>query len=164
MKTRVLFLCTLLLTLSIVAAAKANTKDEAELKALVQQMGSAQMAFDVKQLDSLLTEDYIEISPLGEFDPREKVLGFYAPEMKPPGGKMPGSLDFSEYSIRVYGKTAVVIVKETFTLPPADGKPSSSRSLRVMFVCRREKTGWKAASAQYTGIRPKQPAVAPKPN
>ncbi|HQZ81821.1 MAG TPA: nuclear transport factor 2 family protein [Pyrinomonadaceae bacterium] len=163
MKLRFFLLSAILLTLSTAAFAQAESKNDTELKALVQRMVGAQMAFDEKSLDAIFTADYIEVSPLGEVDPREKVLGFYKKELAPPGGKMEGIADLSEYSIRGDGKTAIVIVKETF-LPTPDAKVSSSRSLRVMLVCRRENGIWKIASAQYTGIRPKQPAPAPKTN
>ncbi|MBV6495664.1 MAG: hypothetical protein JFAIHJKO_00777 [Pyrinomonadaceae bacterium] len=163
MKTRLLFLSAMVLMLSVTAFSQAESKSDVELKALVQRMADAQMAFDVKGLDAILTQDYIEISPLGEFDPRDKVLGFYKPEMAPPGGKMPGNLSFSEYSIRVNGKSAIVIVKETLSMT-VDGKAVPPRDLRVMLVCRRENGAWKVASAQYTGIRPKQAAPASKAN
>lgn len=160
---RLLFLSAMVLLLSVTAFSQSESKNDVELKALVQRMADAQMAFDVKGLDAILTQDYIEISPLGEFDRRDKVLGFYKPEMAPPGGKMAGSVDFSEYSIRVNGKTAIVIVKETF-VATADGKTMPPRSLRITLVCRREKSAWKIASAQYTGIRPKQAAPVSKAN
>ncbi|HMM80679.1 MAG TPA: nuclear transport factor 2 family protein [Pyrinomonadaceae bacterium] len=155
MGIRIVFLIVLLVTLSVTSFGQTDGKNEAALKALVQRLADAQMAFDVKTLDSILTPDYIEISPLGEFDPRDKVLGFYKPEMKPPGG-ISGKVEFSEYSIRVYSKFAVVIVKETFAAAIA-GKPMPPRSLRITLVCRRIGGEWKLASAQYTGIRPKQP-------
>ncbi len=34
----------------------------------------AQRTFDVRQLDDVLAPDYVEISPAGEVDPRDKVL------------------------------------------------------------------------------------------
>ena len=136
-----------------VAFAQANSKNEAALKALVKQMTDAQVAYDAAALDRIFTSDYIEISPLGEFDPRDKVLGFYKPELKPPA--MP-TLELGDYSIRDYGKFAIVIVKLTYTMT-IDGKPAPPRSMRATLVCRSEKGGWKIASAQYTGIRPAQP-------
>src|ERR1044072_444020 len=65
-----------------------SSKDDEALKSLVRQMTDAQAAYDAATLDKIFTADYIEISPVGEFDPREKVLGFYKPEMKPPAYKM----------------------------------------------------------------------------
>lgn len=136
------------------ASAQTVSKDHAELTEVVTQLANAQMAFDAAALDRILTADYIEISPAGEFDPRAKVLGFYKPELKPP--TMP-AMDLSEMSIRRYGKFAVVIAKITYTAT-VDGKQMPPRSMRATFVCRREKNAWRIASAQYTGVRPPQPA------
>lgn len=163
MKIRIFLFAAMVLTLSVSSFGQSESKNDVELKALVERMAAVQMAFDVKGLDAILTKDYIEISPLGEFDTRDKVLGFYKPEMKPPDGKVSGKVDFGEYSIRVNGKAAIVIVKETYSVT-VDGKAAPPRSLRIMLVCRQEKGVWKIASAQYTGIRPKQSAPASKAN
>lgn len=122
-------------------------------------MTDAQQNYDAAALDKILTADYIEISPVGEFDPREKVLGFYKPELKPPAGKISASTELTEFSIRNYGKFAVVITKINYTIV-SEGKMLPPRSMRATLVCRNEKGGWKIASAQYTGIRP--PPAAPK--
>ena len=141
------------LLISSFTVVSAQSKNEAALKGLVKQMTDAQVAYDAAALDKIFTADYIEISPVGEFDPRDKVLGFYKPELKPPA--MP-TLELSDYSIRDYGKFAIVIVKLTYTMT-VDGKPAPPRSMRATLVCRAEKDGWKIASSQYTGIRPAQP-------
>jgi ketosteroid isomerase-like protein len=114
------------------------------------------LAYDSAALDKIFTADFIEISPIGEFDSREKVLGFYKPENKPPAEKMSAKVEANDFSIRNYGKFAVVIVKFDYTIT-SDGKPLPPRSLRGTFVCRKEKGVWKIASAAYTGIRPPQP-------
>ena len=122
-------------------------------------MTDAQGNYDANGLDKIFTADYIEISPIGEFDPREKVLGFYKPELKPPVDKMSTTLEMTDYSIRNYGKFAIVIARLNYTIT-SDGKQLPPRSMRVTTVCRKEKGAWKIASAQYTGIRP--PMVSPK--
>ncbi|MDQ2745784.1 MAG: nuclear transport factor 2 family protein, partial [Acidobacteriota bacterium] len=86
-------------------------------------------------------------------DPREKVLGFYKPELKQPADKMSVSVETDDFSIRSYGKFAVVITRLTFTRA-GEGKPLPPIMMRATIVCRREKGVWKIASAQYTGIRP----------
>lgn len=153
LKSFVLVLIFSLLSLS----AFAQTKDEDALKALVKQMTDAQAGYDADALDKIFTADYIEISPVGEFDPREKVLGFYKPELKPPAGKMSLTTEATEFSIRTYDKFAIVITRLNYTMT-SDGKPLPPRSIRATLVCRKEKGAWKIASAQYTGIRPPQPA------
>ncbi len=131
-------------------------KDEQELTVLVKRMTEAQSKFDPATLDKIYASDFIEISPIGEVDPRDKVLGFYKPEAKPPG-EMP-SVTTDEFVIRTYGNFAVVIVRLTYA--PAATTPAARPpfSIRAMVVCRKEKGVWKIASTQYTGIRPPRPA------
>ncbi len=144
-----------LLLLSSISAF-AQSKDDDALKSLVKQMTDAQQNYDANALDKILTADYIEISPLGEFDPREKVLGFYKPELKPPADKMSAITEATDFSIRVYEKFAVVIVRFNYTIT-SEGKQLPPRSMRASIFCRKEKSGWKITSAQYTGIRPPPP-------
>ena len=84
------------------AAAQNSAKDEAALKTLVDQLTTAQAEYDPTALDRLFTSDYIEISPAGEFDPREKVLTFYTPEWKAKSGGMAISIEQTYPSIRIY--------------------------------------------------------------
>ena len=148
MKLKILFF---LLLLSSVSAFAQSKEDEA-LKSLVKQFTEAQANYKPDLLDKLLTTDYIEISPAGEFDSREKVLGFYKPELKPPAEKMTATAEATDFSIRVYDKFAIVIARLNYTIT-SEGKPLPPRSMRATFVCRKEKSAWKIASAQYTGIR-----------
>lgn len=158
MKIKTVFLSLLVAITSVSALAQSPNKDETTFKSLVKQMTDAQIAYDSAALDKIFTADYIEISPVGEFDPREKVLGFYTPEAKAAAGKMSAKLDVTDFSIRQYGKFAIVISKFTYRLEN-EGKPLPPRSMRVMTILRKENEGWKIASAQYTGIRPAPPAV-----
>ena len=137
----------------------AQSKDDDALKSLVKQMTEAQMNYQPEKLDKIFTADYIEISPVGEFDPREKVLGFYKPEMKPPADKMSATVEADEFSIRNYGNFAVVITRLNYKMT-SEGKPLPPRSMRATCVLRKEKGTWKIASAQYTGMRP--PPVKPQ--
>ncbi|HEY0427957.1 MAG TPA: nuclear transport factor 2 family protein [Pyrinomonadaceae bacterium] len=152
MKFRILIFAFVLFLASSLTFAQSGKDDEA-LKSLVNQMTGAQTAYDAATLDKIYTSDYIEISPLGEFDARDKVLGFYKPELKPPADKMSATTDATEFSIRSYDKFAVVIARFNYTIT-SDGKTLPARSIRATMVCRKEKGAWKIASAQYTGIRP----------
>ena len=129
-----------------------QTKEDDALKSLVKQFTDAQAGYDAATLDKIFTADYVEISPAGEFDPREKVLGFYKPELKPPADKMTAVTEATDFSIRIYDKFAVVITRLNYTIT-SDGKPLPPRSIRATIVCKKEKGAWKIASAQYTGIR-----------
>lgn len=145
----------LLVSAIAVADTSRKTDEESNLKTLVKKLTDAQLAYDSASLDKIFTADYIEISPLGEFDPRAKVLGFYSPEEKAKAGNISGSVDASEYSIRVYKDFAIVITRLNYTMT-SEGKQLPPRGIRATFVCRKEKSGWKIASAQYTSIRAQQ--------
>ena len=43
---------------------------------------AAQLAFDQPALEGLLAPDYLEVSPVGDVDTREEVIGFYSAEAK----------------------------------------------------------------------------------
>jgi ketosteroid isomerase-like protein len=153
-----LFLTTVMSVLlagSVFAQKKPDVKTEAALISVVKQLVDAQSTFDMAALRKLTTADYIEISPLGEFDPREKMLGFYKPELKPKNMEIKNDAD--EFSVRGYGKFAIVIVRLNFLIT-MDGKTAPPRSMRATYVCRKEKGAWKIASAHYSGIRPPAPA------
>lgn len=142
------------LTLAAAVFANGQSKDVADLENLVRQQIDAQQAFDRAKLDSIVTSDYIEISPVGEFDPRAKMLDFYKPELKKSDVEVKHQLN--EFSTRVYGKFGIVIVRIDYTMTK-DGNPLPPRSIRATFVCRVEDGKWKIASAQFTGIRPPAP-------
>lgn len=109
----------------------------------------AQQDFDAKALGALTTADYLEVSPLGELDNRNKMLGFYAPEKKTaaPAAEIRAPL------VRLYGDTAIVVATLAYTIQPP-GQPALVREMRATFVARREADRWKLATAHYTGIRP----------
>ncbi|MBK8809463.1 MAG: nuclear transport factor 2 family protein [Acidobacteria bacterium] len=143
--------CALVIALAGVSAF-AQSKDESALRALVNKMAAAQANYDPKTLDNVFTSDFIEVSPVGEVDPRDKVLGFYKPEDKPPADKMTLTIETNEFSIRNYGKFAIVIARFDYKIV-SGGKPMPTRSIRATVVARKEKGEWKIASAQYTGIK-----------
>jgi uncharacterized protein (TIGR02246 family) len=164
MKLKALLLL-LILSFSVGAAVAQNqsdwNKDERELTALVKKMTDAQINYDAAALDQIFAADYIEISPVGEFDPRQKVLGFYSPEAKTKAGNAKPTVEANDFSIRVYEKQnfAIVITRLTFSRGAAENQPARPPvNMRATIVCRKEKGSWKIASAQYTGIRPPQPA------
>ena len=149
-----------LIAVFAVTAAAQTGKDNTAIQSVIKKLVTAQTDYDPKTLDSIFTSDYVEISPVGEFDPRDKVLGYYKPDLKPDPTKMTAAVDVTDYSIREYGNFAIAIARFNYAMT-AEGKPLPPRSMRATFVLRKEKGEWKIASAHYTGIRPPAP---PKPN
>ena len=123
-----------------------------ELTALVERFTRAQQGFDQPTLAKLTEESYIEISPLGEVDPRAKMLGFYAPEKKT---AVPPLATLSELDVRVYGDAGVVIAKLHWDLP------GRAVEMRTTFVAHHGSEGWKLVSTAYTGIRPPPTQATP---
>ena len=80
MTFKYLTIVALFLTATLVV--EAQSKDDTAIRAAIDRMTTAQSAYDSAALDSIFTSDYIEISPVGEFDPRAKVLTFYTPAEK----------------------------------------------------------------------------------
>jgi len=131
---------------------QAQTPAETEKKVLdvVQRFTDAQTAFNVSVLKDLTAEEYVEVSPVGDVDPRDKMLGFYAPENKISGV----SVTLSEPSVRIFSDdTAIVIEKIGYAIKGPDGA-SHSNDMRGTFVLRKFGSAWKLISTQYTGYRP----------
>lgn len=112
---------------------------------------TAQHDFDLAKITALTTDDYVEVSPLGEVDPRDKMLGFYAPDKKVAGP----AITMGDATVRMIGdRAAIVVISVSYDITPP-GQPPRTVSLRAAFVAQRIGGGWKLASAQYTPIRAK---------
>ncbi|NGZ84638.1 nuclear transport factor 2 family protein [Duganella aceris] len=131
------------------AAVQAEESPQQALLQLVQSYSDAQIGFEPQKIDAVVTRDFIEVSPAGEVDPREKVLGFYEPSRKKGD---PQRFIASEPVVRVFGNAASVIVNLTGSATVNGEKRSFS--FRAGYLAVKEGGQWKLASAQYTGIRP----------
>lgn len=143
-------MCALLFAGLIPPPALAQPSTDAAVVAVIQSLVTAQETFDTARMEAVLAPDYIEISPVGEVDPRAKVLGFYAPEKKPAAGTVP-HLTLDEITTRSSGDTAVSIARVRFT-PPGASAPAGA-GMRVVFVLRSSGGEWRIVSSQYTPIR-----------
>jgi len=138
--------------LGVVAVSTAQAAPaQQEVEALVQRFTAAQSGFDPATLRALTADNYIEISPLGEVDPREKMLSFYVKKDDKPRPEI--ALD--ELSTRVLGETAVTLARVSYSMMA--GGQSRTFALRSTFVAARQGGAWKLVSAQYTPIRPQAP-------
>jgi ketosteroid isomerase-like protein len=112
---------------------------------------TAQHDFDLAKVKALTTDDYVEISPLGEVDPREKMLGFYTPDKKVAAP----ALQMGDATVTMVGDRAAVVVTSMSYDIAGPGQPARTVSLRAVFVAERTGGVWKFVSAQYTPIRAK---------
>lgn len=139
--------------IAIAGKAQSSSASDAPVLALVQAFSDARNHFDAKALDALLAPDYIEVSPRGEIDQRQAVLGFYAADK---AGPVP-PMTLSTQDVRRYGDTAIVIGSVDVALPAPNGS-TVNRKVRVTYVERRVGRRWLMVSTQYTGVQPPKPA------
>lgn len=127
----------------------ANSPEEA-----AQRYFRAEAQFDLAALKAVLDPHFVEISPLGEVDEHDKVLSFYTPDQKvavPP-------MQIEPLVLRQHGDFAVLTTRATYSVK------EQTRSMTVGLTARRDETGWKLTSAQYTPLRAKAPPpTAPAP-
>ncbi|MCC7703904.1 nuclear transport factor 2 family protein [Janthinobacterium sp. GW460P] len=134
----------------VIASANAAPAD-AELLALVQRHAQAQSSFDQATLKAVTAENYVEISPVGEVDGREKMLSFYAPEQKRPSPQV----QVDEPAVRLFGDTALISARLSYRLNQEGA--ARTFAMRAGYVARLVDQQWLLVSAQYTGIRPPKP-------
>lgn len=129
-------------------AAAPNAPREKQLRALVQGLIDAQRSYDQRRLRQLTANDYVEVSPRGEVDPREKMISFYAER---PSAASPEIVVRFE-SVHTFGDIGVIVATMDMTLP--DGKGGTRpTSLRASMVARCAGATCKLVLAQYTPVR-----------
>lgn len=138
------------LPVAAVGAQEADqAKETAAVEALVGRFTAAQARHDAAVLRELTSARYVEISPLGDVDPREKMLGSYTggPNATPP------AVTVEEPSVTLLGDTAVMRARLHFTV--SKGGQSRNFDMRTSYVAHKEDGRWKLVSLQATPIRPK---------
>ncbi|WHU02942.1 nuclear transport factor 2 family protein [Sphingomonas sp. NIBR02145] len=146
------------LTLALLLTTPAPQAD-APLVELVGKFVEAERAYDQEKIANLVTQDYAEVSPLGDVDTHDEFLGFYAADKKRP---VPVTR-LSDPLVREYRDAASIIVRLSFDLPGAPAQPPRTVSMRASFLAVRAGGTWKIASAHYTPIRPPAPPAPPQP-
>jgi ketosteroid isomerase-like protein len=128
----------------------AQAQADAPLVTLVRDFVEAERQFDQKRLAAMITDDYAEVSPIGELDLHDAFLSFYTADNKHPAPVM----TIGDTLVRRYGDAASMITSLSFERAGPDGQ-ARAVSIRVGFLAVRSGGTWKLASAQYTPERPK---------
>lgn len=125
--------------------------EDRPLVRLVEAHATAVVTFDQATLAAITAPDYVEISPVGDVDTREAMLGFYAPANKIPAP----SVVVSEPTVDRFGDAAVMTARLTYTMPTPPGADMlpPTRAMRAGYVARRVGKTWQLVSAQFTPIR-----------
>ena len=143
------------ISLFLASALLGQTPLEA-IRTTLTQNNEAVRVYDPVALDRLFHPDYVEVSPVGEVDSRERTLSFYkVPEGKKPTS--PDSISFDELSVRMPAKdVALAVYRLTMTFKNGDKK--FEMQFRATSCLKLEKGQWLIFGTQAVGIRPKPPA------
>lgn len=117
---------------------------EPQLQALARGYVQAQFAFDQAAIARLTAPQFVEVSPKGEVDEREAVIGFYAAERKtaaPP-------LAVLDQKVRISGTTAVIT--QTLELGVSPRRMRMTQALSAHWDGGR----WQLTSSQTTPVPP----------
>lgn len=102
----------------------------------------AQGRLDTGRMTALMADDYVEISPLGAIDARQKVIGFFSdPAVRP------YTVSLSLEKEHQWPDSALVIASLASVV---DGK---QRLLRTTYCLQRSGGSWLIAAVQYTAVR-----------
>jgi ketosteroid isomerase-like protein len=142
----------ILLLMCSFAAFSQTGKDE-EVIAVAKKAAEAQESYDPAMLDKLYASDYIEISPKGEIDEREKAIGFYkVDDIEKAKSRTPKYI-LDEFKVRRYKDYAIVISRFSIG-SKMDSQQKPTAVGLVVYALRKEKKAWKIYSAQFTPFPP----------
>ncbi|WP_082441375.1 nuclear transport factor 2 family protein [Sphingomonas sp. Leaf230] len=133
---------------SVPAAAQSVEVDIQKLGQRAEAFVRVRNQFDQAAMIAMMAPEYQEVSPVGEVDSRERVIGFYAADKKSAAPPM----TITETVARPAGTIGVVTMRIAYTMPGKDGQ-IQTRALRAGFVARRIKGDWQFLSLQFTPIR-----------
>lgn len=146
MKNAILF--SVLIVLLSVSAFAQSKKDE-EVIAVAKRAAMAQENYDPATLEQIYASDYIEISPKGEIDMRDKAIGFYkVDDVAAAKAKTPKYI-LDEFQVRNYKDHAIVISRFSIGSKTDTERKPTAVGL-VLYSLRKEKNAWKIYSAQFT--------------
>ena len=129
-------------------AAQSGETDAQKLAQRAEAFVQVRNRFDQSAMIAMMAPEYQEVSPVGEVDSRERVIGFYAADKKSAAPPM----TITETVARPAGTIGVVTMRIAYTMPGKDGQ-MQTRALRAGFVARRIKGDWQFVSLQFTPIR-----------
>ena len=118
-----------------------------DIKSTIDTFVNAVIRYDVAILERITDPQYVEVSPLGQVDEREKFLSFYRvpADKRGPG---PSKVELTDWLIRPIGKSgSVAIFRETLEIG------GRKISFRVTTVLQMKGSGWVVVSNHATALR-----------
>ena len=125
----------------------ASAQEKIDPVKLVERHIKAQAEFDQATITAITHSKFVEISPKGELDEREKMLSFYSADKKV---KAP-AMSIEQISQRDFGDTQFVVMALSYQIAVQD--QVRQFKMRASFVTCKENQELKICSAQYTPMR-----------
>ncbi len=134
-----------------------NGEESVEIKKTIEAFVQATIRFDVESLRKLTHPDFVEISPLGEVDPRDKFLGFY--DVPPEKRKSPVTgFEIQDLQRRSLRKD-VVIAHYRQVMMIGSAEAGRKFQIQVTTVLSLESGRWVFCSNTFTPIQRKPASV-----
>ena len=122
-----------------------QTRDNPQVKQLVDRWVAALLGADVEQLREMTTDRFITIGPLGFVLNKEQWLGgFKSQELRYE------TLQWDEISVVTYDEAAIVIGRDRHSVTFQNQR--TNFDLRGQLVLVKQQGDWKLASQQYSSI------------
>ena len=148
MKFKVLFAASMIL-LAVLAADAQTTKLEQQFTRLQRAQDDAEEKKDIAALERIFSDDFIFIAANGRLYDKKKLLDEIKADTEP---APPQTLDYEDFKVRSYGKTAVVNYVVVVRGKDKEGKETVSR-FRMSAVWIRQKGNWRMANIHATRVR-----------
>lgn len=144
----------------LVSAAFSQSRTDDEIISVAKKAALAQQDYDTITLEKLYSPDYIEISPKGEIDMRDKAIGFYRVDDVEKAKATTPKYILDEFKVRNYKNFAIVITRFSVG-SKSDSQQKPTAVGLVVYALRKEKGAWKIYSSQFTPFPP-PPRPLPK--
>ncbi|MGZ3562493.1 MAG: nuclear transport factor 2 family protein [Vulcanimicrobiaceae bacterium] len=132
--------------LSPLAAMAGDLHEDAAVLAVEQQWIAANKTHDTGALERILADDFLDTSNTGTLRTKADLL-------KSPAAPPPANEQFSNWSVRVFGDTAIVTGLNTVSGTTPQGQSYTAR-VRFTDVFQKQQGTWRAIGAQEAVVRP----------
>jgi len=147
MKEIILFLLIILASLSI--SAQTSDKITAEFKARQMAQDDAENKKDIPALDRIFADDFIFVAANGSIHDKKKFFDDLKADTSPPSDQ---KLEYEDFKVRIYGKTALAGYVLVVPGKDKDGKETMTR-FRMSVLWVKQGKDWRITNFHATRVR-----------
>jgi ketosteroid isomerase-like protein len=148
MKKMLILFLILLASLSIVSA-QTSDKITAEFKARQRAEDDAENKRDIAALDHIFADDFIFIGANGSIHDKKNFLDEVKADTSPPSDQ---KLEYEDFKVRVYGKTAITVYALVVPGKDSQGKATVTR-FRMSVLWVKQGKDWRMTNFHATRVR-----------